>query len=61
MKIYRTKEDNLINLEQVLTIYRDPETGLYRVVYKEGPTFEMPELDVSDIDRIMEYNNHFID
>lgn len=61
MKFYRTKENNLINLEQTLTIYRDPETGLYRVVYKEGPTIEMPELDVSDIDRIMEYNNHFID
>ena len=61
MKFYRTKENNLINLEKVLTIYRDPETALYRVVYKGGPTFEMPELDVSDINRIMEYNNHFID
>lgn len=61
MKFYRTKEENLINLEEVETIYKDPETEFYRVAYKSGHTYEMPELDVSDIDRIMEYNNHFID
>ena len=61
MKLYRTKENNVINLEQVAMIYKSPETGTYHVSFTNGITYEMPELDVSDIDRFMDYNNHFID
>lgn len=61
MKLYRTKEDNLINLEQVTTIYKDPEDGGYRVSFTNGITYDMPEITEDDIDRIMEYNNHLID
>ena len=43
MKIYRTKEDNLINLEQVTLIYKDPDDGGYRVSFTSGITYEMPE------------------
>ena len=62
MKLYRTKENNVINLEKVEFIYKDPEhPEYYRVHYESGYTFEIPELDEDDIDRIMEYNNHLID
>ena len=61
MKFYRTKENNLVNLEEAMMIYRDPETELYRVAFKNGTTFEMPEIDKEDIDRIMEYNDYLID
>lgn len=61
MKFYRTKEDNLINLEQVALIYRDPESGGYRVSCTNGITYDMPEIDIDDINRLMDYNNFFID
>ena len=61
MRFYRTKEGNLINLEQVAMIYKDPEDGSYRVACSNGTTYEMPEIEGEDIDRIMEYNNHLID
>lgn len=61
MKFYRTKENNLINLEKVIMVYRQGETGPYSVVYENGQDYYVPELDDEDIDRIMEYNNHFID
>jgi hypothetical protein len=60
MKIYRTKEDNLINLEQVTLIYKDPDDGGYRVSFTSGITYEMPELDQEDIERIMDYNDYLI-
>ena len=60
MKIYRTKEDNLINLEQVTLIYKDPDDGGYRVSFTNGITYEMPELDQEDIERIMDYNDYLI-
>ena len=47
MKIYRTKENNLINLEQVTMIYKDPDDGGYRVSFTSGITYEMPELDLA--------------
>ena len=56
MKIYRTKENNLINLEQVTMIYKDPDDGGYRVSFTSGITYEMPELDLADIEKIMDYN-----
>ena len=62
MKLYRTKENNVINLEMVTMIYKDPEAPeCYRVAFSGGNTYELPELDETDIDRIMEYNNHLID
>lgn len=60
MKIYRTKENNLINLEQVTMIYKDPDDGGYRVSFTSGITYEMPELDLADIEKIMDYNDYFI-
>ena len=60
MRLYRTKEDNVINLEQMTTIYKSPETGTYHVSYVSGITYEMPELDESDVDRIMDYNDYLI-
>lgn len=60
MKLYRTKEDNLINLDNVSMIYRHPESGIYWVACLDGKTFEMPEITKEDIDRIMEYNDYFI-
>lgn len=62
MKIYRTKEGNLINLELVTTIYKDPESPeSYKVAYSGGYTYEMPELTEEDIDRIMQYNDYLLD
>jgi hypothetical protein len=60
MKLYRTKENNVINLEQLTTIYKNPETGTYNISYVSGITYEMPELDVEDINRIMEFSNYLI-
>jgi uncharacterized lipoprotein YehR (DUF1307 family) len=60
MKLYRTKENNIINLEQLTTIYKNLETGTYNVSYVNGITYEMPDLDVEDINRIMEYSNYLI-
>ena len=61
MKLYRTKENNVINLEQVTLIYRNPGDGLYRIGTADGKTYEMPEIDKDDIEKIMEYNNYLID
>lgn len=41
-------------------IYRDPDSESYRVAFKNGPTFEIPEITEEDIDRIMEYNDYLI-
>lgn len=60
MKLYRTKNDNIINLEGVELIYKDPETGCYFVATTSGKTYEMPEIEKSDIVKIMEYNNFLI-
>ena len=60
MRFYRTKEGNLINLEQVAMIYKDPEDGSYRGACSNGTTYEMPELGAPDIDKIMDYNDYFI-
>ena len=60
MKLYRTKENNLINLEEVTLIYKDPLDGGYRVSFTNGITYEMPEIDEDDIARIMEYNDYLI-
>lgn len=60
MKLYRTKEDNVINLEQMTMVYKNLETDTYHISYVNGITYEMPELDKEDIDRIMEYNDYLI-
>ena len=60
MKFYRTKENNIINLEEVTLIYKDKDTGLYNVVYKNTQDYSVPELSEEDIEKIMEYNNYFI-
>ncbi len=60
MKFYRTKENNLINLDKVALIYKDPDNGGYRVSFTNGITYEMPEIDENDIARIMEYNDYLI-
>ena len=60
MKLYRTKEDNVINLEQVTMIYKDPDTGTYHLSFTNGITYEMPEIELSDIDKIMDYNDYLI-
>ncbi len=60
MKLYRTKENNLINLEAVTLIYKDLNDGGYRVSFANGITYEMPDIDESDITRIMEYNDYLI-
>lgn len=61
MKLYRTKEDNVINLEQVAFIYRPPQEQYYRVACTNGLTYEVPELTKEDIDKIMQYNDYLID
>lgn len=61
MKLYRTKEKNLINLDEVTLIYKDPADGGYRVSFTNGITYDMPEIEEADIDRIMEYNDYLID
>ena len=61
MKLYRTKEKNLINLDEVTLIYKDPVDGGYRVSFTNGITYDMPEIEEADIDRIMEYNDYLID
>lgn len=60
MKLYRTKEDNVINLEQVAFIYRPPLVESYFVACTNGLTYEVPELGEEDIDKIMEYNDYLI-
>ena len=60
MKLYRTKEDNLINLEQVVMIYKDPHSGIYHVSSTNGITYEMPEIELNDIEKIMDYNDYLI-
>lgn len=60
MKLYQTKEGNVINLEQVTLIYKDPEDGGYRLSFTNGIIYDMPEIDETDIDKIMEYNNYLI-
>ena len=54
------KEDNLINLEQVTLIYKDPDDGGYRVSFANGITYDMPEIEEADLDKIMEYNDYLI-
>ena len=61
MKFYRTKENNLFNLDEITAIYRDPPDDIYRVATVGGQIFSVPELDEEDIDKMMEYNNYFID
>ena len=61
MKLYKTKMGNVVNLDQVTTIYKDPETLEYRVSFTSGLTVEMPDLDETDIANIMDYNNYLID
>ena len=61
MRFYRTKEGNLVNLEQVTLIYKDPEDGGYRVSFSNGITYDMPEIEQADIDNIMHYNDYLID
>ena len=61
MKLYRTKENNLINLEQVTVIYKDPTDNSYRVSFSNGITYDMPEIDEDDVEKIMEYNDYLID
>lgn len=61
MRFYRTKKGNLINLEEVVMVYRENDSSSYSVVFKNKNDYYVPELDDDDIDRIMDYNNHFID
>ena len=60
MKFYKTSKGNIINLEHVDLIYADDEAR-YTVAFKNEKEYMVPELTEEDIDRIMEYNNHFID
>ena len=61
MKLYETKEGNVINLEKAEIIYKDPaHPDCYRVRFQSGYVYEIPELDEDDINRIMEYNDHLI-
>ena len=60
MKFYQTKENNVINLEEVTLIYRDPDTNIYRVSFTNGMTYEMPEITETDIENFMEYSNYLI-
>jgi hypothetical protein len=41
-------------------IYKDPDDGGYRVSFTSGITYEMPELDLADIEKIMDYNDYLI-
>jgi hypothetical protein len=61
MRFYRTKEGNLVNLEQVTLVYKDPEDGGYRVSFSNGITYDMPEIEQADIDNIRHYNDYLID
>lgn len=61
MKFYKTKENNLFNLDEITAIYRDPTDDIYRVATVGGQIFSVPELDEEDVDKMMEYNNYFID
>lgn len=57
MILYQTKENNVINLDRITMIYRDPETNIYRVSFTNGMTYEMPEITEEDIERFMQYNS----
>lgn len=60
MKLYRTKENNVINLEEVTFIYKDPADLGYRVAFTNGITYEVPEITEDDIENLMEYNNYVL-
>ena len=62
MKLYRTKSNSVINLEEVTLIHRNPDEGDgYFMLANNGRICELVDFSEEDIDRIMEYNNHFID
>lgn len=63
MKLYETKDKNIINLENVTMIYKSPGEDTYKVATISGYTYELlPDtFNETDIQRIMNYNDYFID
>ena len=59
MKLYQTKTKTIINLDNIVSIYR-MENGLYKMIGVSGDIFRAPDIDEEDIDRIMEYNDHLL-
>ena len=62
MRLYRTKNNNVINLDEIAMIRVDDGWSRkdYQVVLPSGQTVYVPELTEEDIDRIMEYNDYDI-
>ena len=60
MKLYRTKSNNVINLDEITLIYKDKDTGIYSVVFKNKQDYSVPELTEEDIENILDYNNYLI-
>lgn len=63
MKLYETKDKNIINLENVTMIYKSPGEDTYKVATISGYIYELlPDtFNETDIQRIMNYNDYFID
>lgn len=60
MKLYRTANNTVVNLEEVEIIHPEEEGG-YSVETKSGNVHKLAELTDDDIDRIMEYNSYLLD
>ena len=59
MILYKTKANNIINLDQVSVIYVDPDwtDKRYKVVTSGGDCIPFPELTEEDIEEIMKIQN----
>lgn len=61
MKLYQTKEKNIINLDNVTMIYKEPEATAYKVATISGVVYDMPEtFNEEDLERLMTYNDHLL-
>ncbi len=60
MKLYRTKENTVINLDGVTMIFKNTGGEGYHVAFNNGVHYDVPELTEEDIDKIMSYNDYFI-
>ena len=59
MILYKTKANNIINLDQVSVIYVDPDwtDKRYKVVTSGGDHIPFPELTEDNIEEIMKIQN----
>jgi len=62
MILYKTKANNIINLDRVSVIYVDPDwtDKRYRVVTSGGDRIPFPELTEEDIENISKLDNTLV-